>query len=266
VDRSILRRIHGERVLLAGGQRSLVMQLAHPLVAAAVADHSDFPERALERLDRTLDLTLSLVHGSPTKADEAAAHIRAVHRRVTGMAETDGTKKPYRADDPQLLLWVHATVVDTTMVVYRHFVSPLSAREQRTYYESMKDPARLLGVPDAVLPPDLSSFRRYMRDMVEGPELRATNAGRSLVASVLRPPVGLSLRPLTEAARLVTLALLPPRIRDLFGLRAGSSARLTLAATARLSRGALPLLPASVRTFPQAREEQSPLIDTGGLR
>jgi uncharacterized protein (DUF2236 family) len=257
VGESILRRIHGERVLLAGGQRSLVMQLAHPLVAAAVADHSDFPARALERLNRTLDLTLSLVHGSPKKADEAAAHIRSVHRRVTGVAETGGRKRPYRAGDPRLLLWVHATVVDTTMLVYRHFVGPLTAREQRTYYESMKEPARLLGVPDRVLPPDLASFRRYMREMVDGPQLHATEAGRSLVASVLRPPVRLSLRPATEAGRLVTLALLPERIRQHFELEAGLAARLALASMSRASRAILPLLPAAVRTFPQARDDDN---------
>lgn len=262
---SILRRIHGERVLLAGGQRSLVMQLAHPLVAAAVADHSDFPERALERLNRTLDLTLSLVQGSQEKADRAAAHIRSVHRRVTGVAETGGRKRPYRAGDLNLLLWVHSTVVDTTMLVYRHFVGPLSAREQRTYYESMKEPARLLGVPDRVLPPDLQSFRTYMRDMVDGPELHATEAGRSLVASVLRPRVRLSLRPATEAARLVTLALLPERIRDLFGLEAGPTARLTLALTSRTSRAILPLLPTSIRTFPQARDDGPSPADAGEL-
>jgi uncharacterized protein (DUF2236 family) len=254
MNRSILRRIHGERVLLAGGQRSLVMQLAHPMVAAAVADHSDFPANALERLDRTVELTLALVQGSPKKADEAAAHIRSVHQRVTGVAETGGRRRVYRAEDPKLLLWVHATVVDTTMLVYRHFVRTLTEHEQRTYYEAMKEPARLLGVPDDVLPPDISSFRRYMREMVHGPELLATDAGRSLVASVLRPPVRLALRPATETARLVSLALLPERIRDLFGLEAGPSARLTLAIASRASRAVLPLLPVSVRTFPQARE------------
>lgn len=173
------------------------------------------------------------------------------------MAEAGGMKRPYRAGDPRLLLWVHATVVDTTMLVYRHFVRSLTEREQRTYYEAMKEPARLLGVPDHVLPPDLSSFRRYMREMVHGPELLATDAGRSLVASVLRPPVRLALRPATEAGRLVTLALLPDRIRNLFGLEAGPSARLTLAAASRASRAVLPLLPAAIRTFPQARDGRS---------
>jgi uncharacterized protein (DUF2236 family) len=261
---AILRRIHGERVLLAGGQRSLVMQLAHPLVAAAVADHSDFPERALERLDRTLDLTLSLVHGSPQKAERAAAHIRSVHRRVTGTAEAGGRATPYRAQDPSLLLWVHATVVDTTMLVYRRFVGELTPGQQRTYYEAMKEPARLLGVPDRVIPPDLPSFSRYMRAMVGGSELQATEASRSLVASVLRPPVGLALRPLAEATRLVTLALLPERIRALFGLDVGPAARMTLATTSGVSRAILPLLPAVIRTFPQAREETTPAQSNAG--
>ncbi len=229
------------------------MQLAHPLVAAAVADHSDFPQRALERLNRTLDLTLSLVHGPPWKTEEAAARIRSVHRRVTGVAESGGARRPYRAGDPGLLFWVHATVVDTTMLVYQHFVRPLNAREQRTYYESMKMPARLLGVPDTAMPTTLSDFRAYMEAMILGTELQASDAGRSLVASVLRPPVGVGWRPATETARLVTLALLPERIRELFGLESGLSAGLALAVTSRASRAVLPLLPDSVRLFPQAR-------------
>jgi uncharacterized protein (DUF2236 family) len=265
VGESILRQIHGERVLLAGGQRSLVMQLAHPLVAAAVADHSDFPARAMERLNRTIELTLALVHGSPREAGHAAARIRSVHRRVTGVAEAGGRREAYRAEDPKLLLWVHATVVDTTMLVYRHFVGPLSARQREVYYEAMKEPARLLGVPDRVIPPDLASFRTYMHEMVTGPDLHATDAGRSLVRSVLRPPVGLALRPATEAARLVTLALLPERIRELFGLEVGRSARLTLAVTSRASRGILPLLPALIRTFPQARLKPFPRAEAAEI-
>jgi uncharacterized protein (DUF2236 family) len=241
---AILRRVHGERVLLAGGQRSLVMQLAHPLVAAAVAEHSDFPR----------------------KAERAAAHIRSVHRRVTGTAEAGGRATPYRAQDPSLLLWVHATVVDTTMLVYRRFVGPLAPGHQRTYYEAMKEPARLLGVPDRVIPPDLPSFRRYMRAMVGGSALQATEASRPLVASVLRPPVGLVLRPITEGTRLVTLALLPERIRALFGLDVGPAARMTLATTSGVSRAILPLLPAVIRTFPQAREETPAQSNAGELR
>jgi uncharacterized protein (DUF2236 family) len=256
VTPKILQQVHAERVLLAGGQRSLVMQLAHPLVAAAVAEHSDFPERALERLNRTLDLTLSLLHGPRRKTEEAAERIRSVHRGVTGMAESGGRRRAYRAGDPRLLFWVHATVIDSSMLVYRQFVRPLTDREERNYYESMKEPARLVGVPDGVMPRTLADFRAYMREMIAGSELQASDAGTSLVRSVLRPPVGAAWRPMTEAARLITLALLPERIRELFNLDAGRSARLALAVTSRASRALLHRLERR-EPFPQARHPTS---------
>src|SRR5918999_4689379 len=130
IDDSMMATVNRERVLLVGGQRALVMQLAHPLVAAGVDQHSDFPARALERLRRTLDLSLTLIYGTPVEAEAAAAGIRSVHERVTGTAEG----RSYAATDPALLLWVNATLVDTTLIVYERFVRRLSEGERRRYY------------------------------------------------------------------------------------------------------------------------------------
>jgi uncharacterized protein (DUF2236 family) len=244
-----MRRIHRERVLLVGGQRALVLQLAHPMVAAGVADHSDFPRRALERLRRTLDLTLATVFGTPDEMEAAVADIRRVHERVSG--SRDG--RPYHATDPRLLLWVNATLVDTTLVVYDRFVRRLDEQQRRRYYEEAKPFGPLYGIPDDLLPPDLEAFGAYMRDMLAGDELRATEESRRLVGSVLRPPLPLWWRVPTEAVRLVTLALLPERIREMFALRSGPGARLALAGSSRASRALLPLLPARVRDFEIAR-------------
>src|SRR5919106_5867291 len=101
-----MAEVNRERVLLVGGQRALILQLAHPLVAAGVADHSDFPARAMERLRRTLDLSLATIYGTPEEAAAATARIRAVHDRVTGRAGD----RSYAANDPPLLLWVNATL------------------------------------------------------------------------------------------------------------------------------------------------------------
>lgn len=245
----MMARVHRERVLLVGGQRALVMQLAHPLVAAGVAEHSDFPARALERLRRTIDLTLATVFGTPEEAEAATSAIRAVHDRVTGEGETGA----YAANDPALLLWVNATLIDTTMVVYDRFVRPLPEPAWRRYYAETRESAALFGIPDEVVPADLPRFRRYMAAMLAGTELRATEAGRRLVDDVLRPPLPLPLRPPTAAVRLLTLGLLPPPIRRLFGLTAGPSARAALAGASRLSRAALPLLPPALREFSAAR-------------
>lgn len=246
---STMAAVNRERVLLVGGQRALVMQLAHPLVAAGVADHSDFPARSLERLRRTLDLSLTLIYGTEVEAEAASAGIRAVHERVTGTA----AGRPYAATDPDLLLWVNATLVDTTLLVYERFVRPLPERDRRRYYLETVDAAELFGIPRAVIPEDLDAFRAYVRGMLEGPDLRATAEGRRLVADVLRPPLPLPLRVPTAAIRLLTLAMLPERIRSMFGLRAGFGARATLATASRASRLVLPVMPAAVRQFAAAR-------------
>lgn len=248
-SRPVMRRIHRERALLAGGGRALVMQLAHPAVAAGVAQHSDFPQGALRRLRRTLDLSLALVYGTAEEAAASAARIRGVHERVRG--SVDGAS--YHAGDPRLLLWVHATLLDSTFVTYERFVRPIPEPVRRRYYEESRDAARMLGIDDEILPPDLDAFRRYVEAMLTGGELRASPDARRLVVGVLRPPLPPPLRPAVEVARLLTLALLPRRILGLFDLRAGPLARGTLAAVSAASRGLLPVLPDRMRTFAASR-------------
>ena len=111
---AVIRRVDGEGVLLLGGGRALLMQLAHPAVAAGVSDHSDFRDDPFVRLRRTLDASYAIVFGEADEAAEVAAAVRAVHATVTGPG--------YRADDPALLLWVHATLVDTALRIYERLL------------------------------------------------------------------------------------------------------------------------------------------------
>src|SRR5438477_9238059 len=124
---AIIRQVNGEGALLLGGGRALLMQLAHPSVAAGVADHSDFETDPFGRLRRTLEAETTLVFGTLEEAHATAARIRAVHERVTGPG--------YQANDPELLLWVHATLVDTALRVYTRFVRPLRPNEAEAYYD-----------------------------------------------------------------------------------------------------------------------------------
>jgi uncharacterized protein (DUF2236 family) len=242
-------RVHRERVLLVGGQRALVMQVAHPKVAAAVAQHSDFPARAMERLRRTLDLTLASIFGNEEESQAAADAIRAVHDRVAGTAEGE----PYEANDPALLQWVNATLIHTTLLVYRRFVRPLTVAEERKYYRESRESAVLFGIPREVVPESLDTFRVYVDAMLAGGELRASDDGRRLVRAILRPPLPLRWRLPAEGVRLITLALLPEPVRAMFRLRAGPVARLTLATSSVASRTALPLIPPGLREFGYVR-------------
>src|SRR5919201_4124212 len=134
------------------------MQLAHPAVATAVDEHSDFPRRPYERLWRTLESMLTITFGDTQQSAAAAERVNAVHRGVVG--------DTYRATDPDLLLWVHATLVDSALVVYERFVGPLTPAERAGFWEESKVTARLLGVPDARLPRTLDDFRRWFADVL----------------------------------------------------------------------------------------------------
>src|SRR2546427_8601841 len=124
---SITRRVSRENILLLGGGRALLMQLAHPKVAAGVDDHSDFRKHPIRRLRRTVHMTMAIVFGERETALAAARSVNQVHARVRG----DG----YSALDPDLLLWVHATLVDSALVTYQAFVGRLTSREREDFYQ-----------------------------------------------------------------------------------------------------------------------------------
>ena len=130
---SVTWRVNREAVLLLGGGRALLMQIAHPLVAAGVADHSDFRSDPLGRLRRTLEAMLTITFGTVEEAKRTLRSVNGIHAKVCGTLEeaTGGfaAGSRYQARDPRLLLWVHATLVDTSIVVYRRYVGDLSDEE-----------------------------------------------------------------------------------------------------------------------------------------
>jgi uncharacterized protein (DUF2236 family) len=146
-----------ERVLLLGGPAALLLQLAHPLVAAGVADHSGFRVDPFDRLRATLDATLRISFGDSDQAGQAADRVRATHRAVRGALQVStgpfpaGT--PYSASDPDLAMWVHATLVSVAMDSFELLVEPLSLKRREGYYRESGRFARLFGVTDQVLPP-----------------------------------------------------------------------------------------------------------------
>lgn len=255
---SVVWDVHREQVLLLGGPRALLLQIAHPLVAAGVADHSDFRSDPLGRLRRTLEVTLGFVFGDRAHAEACAARLRAVHARVEGkLAEAApafraGTR--YRALDPDLLLWVHATLVDTTLLLYPRLVRPLSPAERRRYYAESKQLARFAGVPETRIPPDLRAFRRYVATMLRGSEIVPTATARAIADAVLRPPRPLWLWSLQGLSTLAAAALLPPRLREAYDLPFRGRERRAWRLLEATLRRTLPLLPARVRWFPEARE------------
>lgn len=210
---SVTWRIASDNALMLGGGRALLLQLAHPHVAAGVAQHSDFLSVPVRRLERTMTQTLRLVFGTLEEAREAARQVNRVHERVRGLA--DGVA--YRASDPGLLLWVHSTLIDSALETYSTFVGPVSAEDRESYWRESWPLGRLLGIPADAFPPTYPEFQAYVASVVGS--LEVSGEARALAAAVLRPPLRGVPRPLFWPHEVITAGLLPPRLRAQYGLR-----------------------------------------------
>ncbi|MEN3271636.1 MAG: hypothetical protein V7636_397 [Actinomycetota bacterium] len=234
---SVLRRIYRENVLFLGGGRALLLQLAHPDVARGVTEHSSFEEDPFSRLRRTITVVDAIVFGDDDDADRAADGLRRVHHFVTGPG--------YEANDPALLFWVHATLVDTGMRIYNGFVAPLSDADRERAHADAITLAEVFGVPRTDQPATYADFRAYMRSMVA--TLEVTDTARAVARSVLHPRLPAITSPALELVRQVTVGLLPRPIREQYGFRWDARRKAALHAAALASRVAHPLLPRALR-------------------
>jgi uncharacterized protein (DUF2236 family) len=254
---SLTWRVNREGVLLLGGGAALTLQVAHPLVAAGVAEHSNYREDPWGRLYRTLDLTTKIVFGSSEVAEEASQRIKHVHGRVKGVTKEDGGRYPagteYDARNPELLMWVHATLVRTSLDVYTRYVGPLSIAEQRGYYEEQKLLGEKFGIPRDRQPEDLGSFNDYFAEMLASDRIAVTDALRDVVDATLRPEMPFVMRPVLEAVNVATVGLLPKRLRAELGLKWTPTRRRVFNASRVVLSAALPVLPRVMRDFPPAR-------------
>jgi uncharacterized protein (DUF2236 family) len=253
---SVIRRVGNSPLTpLLGGGPAVLLQVAHPLVAAGVAEHSGYGDDLWRRLVRTLRAFYLIAFGTREEAESAGASVQAVHARVRGTTRVPlgvfpaGTR--YAADDPELMLWVHATLVHASLSAYQRFERALSAAEQESYYREMALVARLFGTRADVIPPRYADFRDYFVAYVESPVLTVTEPARQISRTILRPPLPAPMRLLAPAHRAATAAQLPPRLRFEYGLRA-PRAPLVDAGGRAVRLASLPVLKAAARLRPPA--------------
>ena len=204
----------------------------------------------------------TIAFGSRADADRVTKRVRAMHRRVSGrLAEPIGrypAGTPYRADDPELLLWVLFTLVDSALVVYRRYVRSLSRSQEAAFWEDYKVVGRLFGLKRGDMPATLEDLDAYRARMLDGDELLVTDwARRRARQIVLAPPVPLLARPLLETVNFVTIALLPDRIRGEYGFSPMPPVIMRKALVAGgadyVKRAVIPFLPSRLRLVPGAR-------------
>jgi len=221
---SVVRAVVAEPVTALLVQRALVMDVAHPKVAAAVAHHSDFQEHPLSRAWVTADAALRLVFGDEHVARGAARQIYGVHDHINGRLEArngrgdDADDAPYTAHDASLLTWVWATLVDTAETAFTRWVRPFGTREAEAFYDEMLAFARFFGIPDELLPPDRDAFARYLDDMLSSESLATGQESRSLAHQVLWYSHRSVPSPLVRVERALALATLDVRILDRLGI------------------------------------------------
>jgi uncharacterized protein (DUF2236 family) len=254
---SVTWRVGREAVLLMGGGRAVLMQLAHPLVAAGVYQHSSYEQDQAGRFRRTFELGQTLAFGTRSEARKAAQTINQRHKPVQGTLQRQAgdftADAAYHARDPELLLWVHATLVESILHVYQLLVAPLALAEQERYWQESFASARLLGLTPAQLPSNLAAFKGYMQDMLGSSKLAVTPEARRLADLVLHPRAPLPTRPLFEATANITIGLLPLRLREMYGYRWNAGQQYLFNAWVKSTKRLLPLLPVWLREFPRAR-------------
>jgi len=197
---SVTWRVHADPSMLIGGLAALMLQTLHPLAMAGVAEHSDFRERPLERLGRTSSFVTSTTYGSTPVAERMVRTVRAIHRKVVGIAP-DG--RPYSASDPDLLRWVHVSEFHAFARTHQHYAwRPVSGRAVDRYYDEVAVIATELGATD--VPRTRGEVAEYFREV--RPELVYGDQAREAIRFILRPIQGPA--PLQAAYLLVVQAAL----------------------------------------------------------
>lgn len=253
-------KVNREVAVLLGWGPALLMQVAHPLVAAGVADHSGFANRPASRLGRllgTIRAMNGIALGAPGEARAAARGVNTIHDAVHGrLREAAGVYPagaPYSAHDSDLLLWVYATGLYAVPRAYALFVGPLTAEERDAYCRASARGAALLGVPEGALPETWDELEAHLRETVASGRIAVSSDGRALAWDVLHPYFPRALGALYWPAKLVSIGMLPPEIRRMYGYPWSPSQERALRLMAALSRMIVPRLPGVLRYWPIAR-------------
>ena len=261
----VSRRINAERLVMFGWSRAILLQLAHPLVAAGVTEHSSFRGggvSAILRLHHTIRVMLALVFGDDSARRAALDGIRAIHRRVNGRLPAAvgifpaGT--PYSAEDPDLVLWVHATLLESIPMVYELLVQPLTGDERDGYCAEGVDVAVELGARSHQVPRTWAENAAYLERMSRSGAIAVGAQARELSALVVSPPFEHLAAPAAWTNRLITLGLLPEEIRRQFRFVWSKRSAQRMRRVAAILRAVRQVTPNVLALWPEARVAPGP--------
>ena len=242
---SVSWQVHREVTVLFGGARAVLMQAAHPLVIAGARETRFYERNPWRRLQRTLLLTYTLTFGTRAEADAAARQINDVHARIKGVDEVTGL--PYDALDPDLLLYVHACLVESALLFERLTIGRLDAAGRQRFHEEQMLAAEMMLVPRSLIPPTVGGLRAYLRHIESSGLLRVSDSARKVAELFDDPPREAEWRPVLKGVSRLAFGTLPPAVRKLYGIELTPARRTAMRATFATLRGAHPVLPPRYR-------------------
>lgn len=250
---SISWRVNREAVLFAGGGRAALLQLAHPAVSHAIEQHSPTRSDPTGRFARTFTQIFTMLFGDLASTVEAARRVHGIHAHIHGELTEGGGRHArgdrYMANDEAALLWVFATLVDTTVKTYSLLVAPLSRAERERYYAESRAFGQLFGIPGELFPPDWDAFETYVDEVLASDVLHVTRYARDLSRFLLGTPLT-RYAPLMHGYRVFTAGLLPHALREAYELPTGAAPQLAFWLEVRTLRAAVRALPARLRFLP----------------
>ena len=246
---SVIWRVDREAVVFLGAGRALLLQLAHPWVAAGVAEHSTTVADPIGRFHRTFEVMYTLVFGNLEQAFAAARRLHRVHARIQGSLPTRAGAfaqgSPYFANETATLLWVHATLVETALIAHDLVLPPLTTRDREAYYNDTRRLGAMFGIGPELQPANWDEFVSYNEAMWHSDVISVGPPARRIAQQVLGG-AGHWLRS-PAWYRALTAHLLPPTIREAFELPYGAAERRSAERALRWVRRIYPVLPEKVR-------------------
>jgi len=257
----VVWRLNAERLVLLGWSRAILLQFAHPLIAAGVHEHSGFrvsPVAAITRLRHTVRAMLALTFGDADRREAALEKIRGIHRRVNGQLTEGvgpfaaGTR--YSAEDPELVLWVHLTLVESVVLVYELLVRPLSEDDRDEYCASAAAIAVALGARDADVPRTWRRLRSSLDAAYHSGRIIVGPVAKTLSAALLRPRGFGAVGPVAWMNEILTFGLLPDHVRQQYGCAWSPAKARTLRVAVRCVRGVRRVAPDWIALWRDSRD------------
>ena len=247
--RSITWQVDREAAIFLGAGRALLLQLAHPWVAAAIEQHSDTFANPIGRFHRTFSTVFTMVFGSLDQSLDAARRLHRRHAAISGTLPSEAGPFPagscYCANEVSALCWVHATLWDTALMTYALVLGALGGDQRERYYAESRRFAALFGIPGQRLPPDWAASSAYIAAMTESSTLTVADAARAMAHRLLAGAD--TWLPVPSGYKALTAALLPPRLRDAFALPYGQAERNAAQQFIAWTRRIYPFLPSRLR-------------------